>query len=344
MSLALRNATTSDLSPRRRMRFSNTHLLLIPLVLAACSSGGQDKQTPVTITVPGTPKGDLRNVSFDVSIDSRVLQGANSGATVKAPEGMRMTYFFGDTGMRTMVDVPGAQFPDQQARLIASDPAANDIRILLKSTMKADVSISPDLVTSMKANIANPGGDILNMLNDGAPFRRMSVEQFTAKARSLSFDLTDAGTGQLTVVKRTIVLPQGKASMTLSFDQSIGAVSSAVTEFYGQDIQTLSTSTVSYTTMPDMNGVILPEQITSTMSSEVIGDAAQPPIELPVANETIPSTASGPSLAPGEYVAQSFGAPPGQGTTDINKFKIETRITFRNTTVNGPDVMYPEDR
>lgn len=309
-------------------------------LLASCGQSTQT-DTPVVRVTPGT--GDTVT-SFQVQLNSttRVLKGPGQGHEASSPTGLRLAYLFDQGHLRVRADLPGTSFPDGEARVLLMDPSGRSAQVLLRGTLAPDRTIDPDLVRTLGQNVAGQTAGLFDLMDPAHPFRKLSTDQFLVLARKAAFDVTSTS-GTQVILTRNLTQGSTQTRLKLTFDETVGAVTQTDSVTVTPDVQYSASSAIAYADVQGLTQTAVPYEITTRMTSTLIGDEAQAPIHLPVADEHLAGQAA-PTLKEGEYVAQSFTAVPGEGVTDINTSELTSSTTFEDIAVNAvqPDFFTPE--
>ena len=300
--------------------------------------------TPAPVKVWPSAVASVHSLGFDLDVNLKVEQGSAGGTVMQVPRGLRVNYFFDEGRVRLRVDVPGHEFQDGQARVVTYDARSGAVHVLLASTLQPDPDISPEDQQEMGRSLTALTGDLWQLIDPARPFARQTTAQFVERAQRLGYSVVPGQPGGLTVVERVVTVEGTAETSRLTFNPQVGAITSGTTQTISPQQTVTSTSLIRYAQVTDSAGqeLVIPVGLSSRTTSTLTGDAAEQPIELPVADLQLPPGTQQPVVRPGEFVVQSFSAPNGQGLLDVNTTVVFSDVTYAQVDVNNPNVHFPE--
>ena len=301
-------------------------LWVLVLVLAAC--GQPADGVPVVRAQPGT-NGGVTTFQVEMSMESKMVSGQLAGGMAKTPPGMKVAYLFKPGNVQARLDLPASFFSDSKARILLTDQQAGTARMLLADTMQADTALPAEMLDQIGQSLS---GQNLGLMDYAHPFRRLRVDEFSGLAKRASFDVSDPKDGRLIAI-RTNSVGGGKQTMQLFFDVTEGVVTSTKTVMISPRSSVTATSKLSYVPVQGIDHAAVPYKIETKMQASLEGSARQPAMKQPVAGQRL-APKQKLKLKPGEYIANQFTAPVGEGDVDVNNVESEQVIEYKDIKVN----------
>jgi hypothetical protein len=302
-------------------------LAFAPLLLAACQTQPQQATSGTPVLRSSLKPGEYTTLSMDMNIAT-----ANSaGQASVTPKGLRIAYLFSKAGVRSRIDYPAEMFSDGEPRITIVDPTQGSASTYFTRTLKPDQALSNGIDAGSMARM-------MAFFDPEKPFQKLSMDRFSTLARSVAFDQQEDGNSG-SVFGRVENVGNMKHSQRLYFDATVGAVTRAEDKTSDAVKTTVTTSNISYVPHPSEPNTIVPSQIVGV--SVIENTTPQANLVMPTASETMPQNGTY-TLKPGEYRKQSFIAPLGEGSVDINKMTINQTINYTNLSSNGlrPEFFY----
>jgi hypothetical protein len=238
----------------------------------------------------------------------------------------KIAYMFDRGSVTARLDLPGEMSPDGKARILVADMEGRKSRQLFADNLQPDPGFDAKYFSRalVDAGVFND----LTLVNPKAPFVSQTTDQFIAQARLAAFDQFEESQDRLVATRQTSASGT-EVNQTLVFDKGIGAVTSVQVKESNAAMQSNGTVTITYTSSGGKNYI---QKVESTHSSELVGKARQPLIEMK-ADEVL-KAGQKPKLRPGEVIVMEFKGPNADGVYDPNKYSVKVTQRYENLQVD----------
>lgn len=205
----------------------------------------------------------LQTYQADLSATTTVVVAGLPTQVIQSPTGTKVAYLFNGNQVKTRLDVPGSQFPDQRARIALYDNQTATAQVVFADTNAADPSVNPAALVSLLQNATTFGAQAAPApltTQDAATFRsRMGAQNLTTTDSSM---VRDGTTTSVVQASKTWSNPNGGTNaVTLNFDPQVGMVTRTSSRFTTPEGTQNSVTDITYDTVTNLSGVRLPTRL-----------------------------------------------------------------------------------
>lgn len=298
------------------------------LIFVACNQSA--KVSPVKI-VSSLSLDGATTVQFTLRTVSETTTGIGKGKVYEPKAAMNMAYRIEKGNRQTRMDMPGMFFPDGEGRFFVANKAKKSARFFFAKNRAPDTDMNNKAKNQDMTPVGNPF-DFTGISGED-PFRPQSTDQFTARATQVGFKVVDKASERI-VVAQSLNNSGNKFDLRLEFDQNLGMVTSASSISISSDLRMESKSTISY--VKTAEGLAIPYQITTEITTETLGKNRKPILKFPKADKYLTGNER-PNLKEGEFIAGENSGFVPEGDIDPNISSQKVTAYMDNIKVNQVD-------